>query len=121
MLLDSPVAGAGADGGGGGAAARPVAPPPPPPHAPKVVAAKNTIADLLSIARNSAPAPGRKAGCRMARKSQRPMKNGPQLSRAAARWSFLRLVGVAGFELATPCTPCKCATRLRYTPTSRRL
>ena len=26
------------------------------------------------------------------------------------------LVGVAGFELATPCTPCKCATRLRYTP-----
>ena len=29
----------------------------------------------------------------------------------------LSLVGVAGFELATPCTPCKCATRLRYTPT----
>src|SRR3569832_1629919 len=28
------------------------------------------------------------------------------------------MVGVAGFELATPCTPCKCATRLRYTPTS---
>ncbi len=27
------------------------------------------------------------------------------------------MVGVAGFELATPCTPCKCATRLRYTPT----
>ena len=26
------------------------------------------------------------------------------------------MVGVAGFELATPCTPCKCATRLRYTP-----
>src|SRR3954469_22092553 len=26
------------------------------------------------------------------------------------------VVGVAGFELATPCTPCKCATRLRYTP-----
>ena len=26
------------------------------------------------------------------------------------------LVGVARFELATPCTPCKCATRLRYTP-----
>ncbi|MDR3899446.1 MAG: hypothetical protein Q3X95_09345, partial [Duodenibacillus sp.] len=23
------------------------------------------------------------------------------------------LVGAAGFELATPCTPCKCATRLR--------
>ena len=28
------------------------------------------------------------------------------------------MVGVAGFELATPCTPCKCATRLRYTPTN---
>ena len=26
------------------------------------------------------------------------------------------LVGAAGFELATPCTPCKCATRLRYAP-----
>lgn len=28
----------------------------------------------------------------------------------------LDLVGTAGFELATPCTPCKCATRLRYAP-----
>ncbi len=27
------------------------------------------------------------------------------------------VVGAAGFELATPCTPCKCATRLRYAPT----
>ena len=27
------------------------------------------------------------------------------------------MVGAAGFELATPCTPCKCATRLRYAPT----
>ena len=26
------------------------------------------------------------------------------------------MVGMAGFELATPCTPCKCATRLRYIP-----
>ena len=26
------------------------------------------------------------------------------------------MVGVVGFELTTPCTPCKCATRLRYTP-----
>ncbi len=32
--------------------------------------------------------------------------------------SLIHMVGVAGFELATPCTPCKCATRLRYTPTS---
>src|SRR3989344_1669728 len=31
------------------------------------------------------------------------------------------MVGVAGFELATPCTPCKCATRLRYTPTRLKL
>ena len=27
------------------------------------------------------------------------------------------LVGARGFEPPTPCTPCKCATRLRYTPT----
>jgi hypothetical protein len=26
-----------------------------------------------------------------------------------------------GFEPSTPCTPCKCATRLRHTPTSLRL
>src|SRR5215471_14830117 len=31
------------------------------------------------------------------------------------------MVGAAGFELATPCTPCKCATRLRYAPTSAEL
>ncbi len=30
--------------------------------------------------------------------------------------SLFNLVGTAGFELATPCTPCKCATRLRYAP-----
>ena len=27
------------------------------------------------------------------------------------------MVGTAGFEPATPCTPSKCATRLRYVPT----
>ena len=27
-----------------------------------------------------------------------------------------KLVGTARFELATPCTPSKCATRLRYVP-----
>ena len=32
-----------------------------------------------------------------------------------------RMVGAAGFELATPCTPCKCATRLRYAPTGGEL
>ena len=30
---------------------------------------------------------------------------------------FILLVGTARFELATPCTPSKCATRLRYVPT----
>ena len=29
------------------------------------------------------------------------------------------MVGTARFELATPCTPCKCATRLRYAPIER--
>ena len=29
------------------------------------------------------------------------------------------LVGTAGFEPATPCTPSKCATRLRYVPEIR--
>ena len=27
------------------------------------------------------------------------------------------MVGTARFELATPCPPCKCATRLRHVPT----
>ena len=30
---------------------------------------------------------------------------------------FCRLVGAKGFEPSTPCTPCRCATRLRYAPT----
>ena len=29
---------------------------------------------------------------------------------------LLVLVGMTGFEPATTCTPCKCATRLRYIP-----
>ena len=33
--------------------------------------------------------------------------------------SLICLVGETGFEPATPCTPCRCATRLRYTPKSR--
>ena len=44
--------------------------------------------------------------------------NGPALVKAGPRRS---LVGTAGFELATPCTPCKCATRLRYAPKKTRL
>src|SRR5450631_4416288 len=31
------------------------------------------------------------------------------------------LVGATRFELATPCTPCKCATRLRHAPTEKRM
>src|SRR4030067_648064 len=29
------------------------------------------------------------------------------------------MVGATGLEPATPCTPCKCATRLRYAPTRK--
>src|ERR1700761_5051975 len=35
--------------------------------------------------------------------------------------SRFRLVGATRFELATPCTPCKCATRLRHAPTGKRM
>src|SRR3954470_22927199 len=41
------------------------------------------------------------------------MKKGPH----AAGPLTIRLVGATRFELATPCTPCRCATRLRYAPT----
>ena len=34
----------------------------------------------------------------------------------SVRSDFLKMVGVKGFEPSTPCTPCKCATKLRYTP-----
>src|SRR5262244_3982313 len=33
------------------------------------------------------------------------------------RKSLIELVGAPRFELGTPCTPCKCATRLRHAPT----
>ena len=29
------------------------------------------------------------------------------------------LVGETGFEPAAPCTPCRCATKLRHSPTLR--
>src|ERR1035437_156058 len=32
-----------------------------------------------------------------------------------------KMVGTARFELATPCTPCKCATRLRYVPNPNKM
>src|SRR5690348_18033559 len=38
---------------------------------------------------------------------------------AATRKTLRSLVGTAGFEPATTCTPSKCATRLRYVPTGR--
>ena len=34
---------------------------------------------------------------------------------------LIYLVGVRGLEPPTPCTPCKCATRLRHTPLSHRV
>ena len=34
-----------------------------------------------------------------------------------ADWDCLLLVGAARFELAAPCTPCRCATGLRHAPT----
>ncbi len=33
---------------------------------------------------------------------------------------LIYLVGTEGFEPSTPCTPCKCATRLRYAPKDRK-
>ena len=35
----------------------------------------------------------------------------------APGFEFLKMVGLARFELATPCTRGKCATKLRYSPT----
>ena len=37
-------------------------------------------------------------------------------ARSSSRKGKWSLVGTARFELATPCTPSKCATRLRYVP-----
>ncbi len=34
--------------------------------------------------------------------------------------SLYIIVGTTRFELATPCTPCKCATGLRYVPNNTR-
>ena len=31
------------------------------------------------------------------------------------------MVGETGFEPATPCTPCRCATKLRHSPNGRRI
>ena len=53
---------------------------------------------------------GGRLGCRVQR---------PAWARESCLYMYRgqRLVGTARFELATPCTPCKCATRLRHVPT----
>src|SRR5262252_10757894 len=38
-------------------------------------------------------------------------------SQSRTRLTADDLVGAPRFELGTPCTPCKCATRLRHAPT----
>jgi hypothetical protein len=43
-------------------------------------------------------------------------EQGPRV-RPYAFASVYRMVGARRFELPTPCTPCRCATRLRYAPT----
>ena len=48
----------------------------------------------------------------------REKENGAATLKGAAAFSK-QMVGVAGFEPTTLCPPDKCATRLRYTPTTR--
>src|SRR6267378_5831102 len=66
-------------------------------------------------------------GCRlgeMARRAARPLSRQLQHSRqkkmgyGAFSVTHWFLVGAARFELATTCTPCRYATRLRYAPTA---
>ena len=40
----------------------------------------------------------------------------PKQTKPAAITAGFLFVGTTRFELATPCTPCKCATGLRYVP-----
>ena len=46
-----------------------------------------------------------------------PRQNEAEPVTTISYWREEILVGTARFELATPCTPSKCATRLRYVPT----
>ncbi len=59
-----------------------------------------------------------------------PTRSGPATSPssqpppAGSIWRFsliLQVVGLAGFEPTTPCPPGRCATRLRYSPFSKRV
>jgi hypothetical protein len=54
------------------------------------------------------------------RKQKKPASNRPFPFQTLGK-SLNLLVGARRFELPTPCTPCRCATRLRYAPTSRAL
>src|SRR5580704_7894704 len=44
-------------------------------------------------------------------------ESGPKGGPRSCWGSHEKLVGAPRFELGTPCTPCKCATRLRHAPT----
>jgi hypothetical protein len=39
-----------------------------------------------------------------------------RIAKGGMRKTLKKLVGTPRFELGTPCTPCKCATRLRHVP-----
>jgi hypothetical protein len=43
--------------------------------------------------------------------------NGRWIASGGATFVLTLMVGAKGFEPSTPCTPCRCATRLRYAPT----
>ena len=75
---------------------------------------------LLAMLDCTPPGRGTLLGTLLGTFSKNP--NHKQKGFPACDWKpLVLLVGAAGFELATPCTPCKCATRLRYAPTSLRL
>ena len=57
------------------------------------------------------PQLGQRLGQRMILEPQRRKDLAPSEAK-----SLIHMVGVKGFEPSTPCTPCKCATRLRHTP-----
>ena len=51
----------------------------------------------------------------------RNKKAGPRLADRPYFSICSTMVGARRFELPTPCTPCRCATRLRYAPTEPRI